>query len=115
MSSGRKTTGLVWNLKKNNLNTIMKKETISFATNATTLEALKLSALYAWVFIRNIGQAVNRFVHRFPWACIIAVIAISTMICCIKIGNARAERDYYNHQNVKLSQKVASYEAVFSK
>lgn len=94
---------------------VMKESSVSFAYNATTLEALKYSLLYAWVFLRNIGQCINRFVHRFPWVCIIAIIALSTIVCFVQIGNARAERDYYNHKNVKLTEKVASYEAAFSK
>lgn len=93
----------------------MKESSIIFAYNATTLEALKFSLLYAWVFLRNIGKGINRIVYRFPWVCIVLVIAISTIICFVKIGNARAERDKYNEENVKLSEKVASYEAVFNK
>lgn len=93
----------------------MKESPIIFAYNATTLEALKFSLLYAWVFLRNVGRGINRFVHRFPWACIILIIAVSTVICFVKIGNARAERDSYNKKNVKLLEKVASYEAIFNK
>lgn len=93
----------------------MKESSITFAYNATTLEALKFTLLYAWVFLRNVWKGTNRFVHRFPWVCIILVIAISTIICFVKIGNARAERDKYNKENVKLSEKVASYEASFNK
>lgn len=79
----------------------------------TTYEALKRILKLHIIIAVNTWRCLDRFVHRFPWCCIVAIVAISTLICLVQIGKARAERDYYNHKNVKLTEKVASYEAAF--
>lgn len=93
----------------------MKSNTITFASNATTLEALKLTFVYAFIFLLNIAKAINRFAHRFPWVCIILVMVLCGLYSFIEIGKARAERDSYNKENAQLQMKVDSYTAVYEK
>lgn len=93
----------------------MKSNTITFASDATTLEALKLTFVYAFVFLRNIAKAINRFAHRFPWVCIVIVMVFCTLYSFIEIGKARAERDSYNKKSAQLQMKVDSYRAVYDK
>ncbi len=88
-------------------------DTISFVNNATTREALVYIGRFALVVVRNTARAVNRAAHRWPWAFIFAVLLVSTVTCHIIIGQARAERDRYNKENVHLMQQVASYRAAF--
>lgn len=87
------------------------KERISFVTNATTKEALVYSILYASVFFRNLWRTVNGFAHRWPWALIGAVLVVCTITSYVCIGQARAERDYYNKENYKLTQELSKYKA----
>ncbi len=93
----------------------MKSNTITFASDATTLEALKLTFVYAFVFLRNIAKAINRFAHRFPWVCIVLVMVLCGLYSYIEIGKARAERDRYNKESAQLQMKVDSYRAVYDK
>ena len=70
--------------------------------NTTTREAIRLIAVYTMVVIRNTAQAIDRSAHRHPWAYIIA-----TIISYAAIGQARAERDSYNHQYILLQDSIA--------
>ena len=92
-----------------------KQATISFVGDATTREAFIYIIRYTIVIIRNVWRAVNHAVHRLPWLFILLAFALSFIVSFISIGKARAERDSYNQKNVELSQKVASYEALYGK
>lgn len=75
--------------------------------NTTTREAIRLIAVYTMVVIRNTAQAIDRSVHRHPWAYIIATIIAAAIISYAAIGQARAERDSYNHQYILLQDSIA--------
>ena len=75
--------------------------------NTTTREAIRLIAVYTMVVIRNTAQAIDRSAHRHPWAYIIATILAATIISYAAIGQARAERDSYNHQYILLQDSIA--------
>ncbi len=92
---------------------IQNKDKISFVSNATTKEAFVYSLLYTGVIFRNIGRAINKAVHKLPWVFIIATVAISFILSFVFISKARAERDNYNKENVKLMQQLDSYKAVY--
>lgn len=83
--------------------------------HVTSWEAFKYILKMNIIICVNTWKGVDKFVHRFPWGCIIATIMIAFLICFIQISKARAERDSYNKKNVQLTQKVASYEAAFGK
>ncbi len=90
-----------------------KSDKITFVTNATTKEAFVYVMLYSWVFVRNIGRAIDKAVHKLPWLFIILTVVISTVVSFICIGQARAERDNYNQKNVHIQQQLDSYKAVY--
>lgn len=73
----------------------------------TTREAIRLIAVYTMVVIRNTAQTIDRSAHRHPWAYIIATIIAATIISYAAIGQARAERDSYNHQYILLQDSIA--------
>ena len=75
--------------------------------NTTTREAIRLIAVYTMVVIHNTAQAIDRSAHRHPWAYIIATILAATIISYAAIGQARAERDSYNHQYILLKDSIA--------
>ena len=77
------------------------------ADNTTTREAIRLIAVYTMVVIRNTAQTIDRSAHRHPWAYIIAIIIAATIISYAAIGQARAERDSYNHQYILLQDSIA--------
>lgn len=88
---------------------------VEFTGHVTTLDALKAILKLVIIICVNAWRGIDKVVHRFPWICIIATIAISFLVCFVQISKARAERDSYNKKNVQLTEKVASYEAAFSK
>ncbi len=71
--------------------------TIDFVDNASTKEAFVYSLRFTWKFWKNIGAAIDRFVHEWPWAPIAITILTSVVISVVEIGHARAERDHYLH------------------
>lgn len=81
---------------------------ITFATEATTVEATRYIVIYLWVIIRNTALFVNRMVYRYPWIFIIAVMLLSVLLSFIFIGEARAERDSYNQQLSQVMLKLES-------
>lgn len=85
------------------------KDKISFAANATTKEAFIYSMLYMGIFFRNVWRFINNFVHRLPWVFAALVFLACTIVSFIYIGQARAERDYYNKENYKLTQELNKY------
>ncbi len=87
------------------------KNNISFASNATTGEAFRYIAIYLWVIIRNAGRYINRVVHHYPWAALIATHIIAIVVSLTIIGQARAERDSYNQQLVHTQQLLQSAQA----
>lgn len=94
---------------------MMKKSNIEITGHVTTWEACKYILKLRVIIVRNVCRWVNKLVCSHPWICILLTIAISVIFSYVQIGNARAERDFYNKKNVKLTEKVASYEAAFLK
>lgn len=88
---------------------------ITIHGHVTTWDAFKYILKFNIIIIRNAWRGIDKIVHRFPWWCMFAVIIIAFLVCFVEISKARAERDSYNKRNVQLSEKVASYEAAFSK
>lgn len=86
---------------------------IEITGHISNLDALKYILKFNIIICRNTWRGVNKFVHRFPWICIMAAVFVSTIVSFAQIGKARAERDSYDKKNVQLERKVASYEAVF--
>lgn len=93
----------------------MSDTTIDFAYNTTTWEATKYSIKFAWIAVRNILRLFNKIVHRLPWLFIILTIIISVIYSYVEIGQARAERDSYNQQNVHLQMEVDSFRAAYGR
>lgn len=93
----------------------MEQKRISFVGDATTSEAFVYIFRYTIVIIRNTWLVIDKLVHRFPWVCMMVTIISAFVISLVFIGKARAERDSYNKQNVQLTEKVASYEALYGK
>lgn len=93
----------------------MKKSNIEITGHVTTWEACKYILKLRVIIVRNVCRWVNKLVCSHPWICILLTIAISVIVSYVQIGNARAERDFYNKKNVKLTEKVAYYEAAFLK
>lgn len=85
--------------------------TIDFTQNVTTSEAFKYILRFTAVIIRNVCKAIDKAVHLCPWAFIIAVLLVSTVISFALIGQARAERDSYNKENYQLTQELSKYKA----
>lgn len=94
---------------------MVKKSNIEIIGHVTTWEACKYILKLRVIIVRNVCRWVNKLVCSHPWICILLTIAISVIVSYVQIGNARAERDFYNKKNVKLTEKVASYEAAFLK
>lgn len=88
---------------------------ITIRGHVTTFDAFKYILKFNIIILRNAWRGLDKLVHRFPWLCMLAIIVISFLVCFVEISKARAERDSYNKKNVQLSEKVASYEAAFSK
>lgn len=89
-----------------------KKSKISFVENTTTRQAFAYSVMYGWVFWRNVCRNVNRTVHSLPWL-FIGVTALGfTLACFVMVGQARADRDYYNRKATKAEQQLSSYKAM---
>ena len=93
----------------------MKKGNIEITGHVATWEAFKYILKLHVIIIRNVCRWVDKLVCSHPWVCVLLTIAISVIVSYVQIGNARAERDLYNKKNVKLTEKVASYEAAFLK
>lgn len=85
---------------------------ITISGQVSTFDAFKYILKLNFIIARNAWRCLNGLVHSYPWVFIFATLIISILISLVQIGKARAERDYYNHKNVHLSQKVASYEAL---
>lgn len=81
--------------------------------HVTTWEAIKYILKFHIIIGVNAWRGIDKFVHRFPWGCIIATVVIAFFVCFVQISKARAERDSYNKKNVQLTEKIASYEAAF--
>lgn len=88
---------------------------VTIRGHVTTFDAFKYILKFNIIILRNAWRGLDKMVHRFPWWCMLAIIVISFLVCFVEISKARAERDSYNKKNVQLSEKVASYEAAFSK
>lgn len=88
-----------------------KKETFK---DATTKQAIVLIGWYQWCIVRNIGKAIDKIVHRYPWVCMIITIVIAFIISFVFISKARAERDSYNKKMVHTEMELSSYKAIFA-
>lgn len=88
-----------------------KKEILK---DATTKQAIVLIGWYQWCIVKNIGKAIDKAVHKYPWVCMIATIAIAFIISFVFISKARAERDSYNKKMVHTEMELSSYKAIFA-
>lgn len=91
----------------------MKKvDNISFAENVTMREAIMLSLRYAIIFFNQVGRAIDKMVHLYPWFFIIAILLGSFVISYINIAEARAERDKYNKEYTIAKTQLEQYKIV---
>lgn len=81
--------------------------------DATTKQAIVLIGWYLWCIVRNIAEAINKAVHKFPWVCMAVVIAIAFIVSFIFISKARTERDSYNSKYVHTQMQLDSYKACY--
>lgn len=88
-----------------------QKTVIDFVDNVTTKEALVYIWRFMLVVLRNMWKGVDKIAHRWPWALIGAVLVVCTITSYVCIGQARAERDYYNKENYQLTQELSKYKA----
>ena len=91
------------------------KGTITFVSNTSSKEAFRYIAIYLLVIIRNTGRCIDRLVHGYPWAALIATHIIAIVVSLMLIGQARAERDSYNQQLVHTQQLLQSARAADDK
>ena len=96
-----------YTLENGQIKEIKKYHNMKTTDNTTTSEAIRLIAVYTMVVIHNTAQAIDRSAHRHPWAYIIATIIAATIISYAAIGQARVERDSYNHQYILLQDSIA--------
>ena len=87
-----------------------KKENLK---NVSTKQAFVLIAWYQWCIIKNIGRAINKVVRKFPWICIVVIIAISFIVNFVLVSKARAERDSYNKKYAHAQMQLDSYKACY--
>lgn len=81
---------------------------------------LALSAIYLWRSVKHLWLAIadafawlhNRVINRYPLACMAIVIAVSTLVSLVNIGQARAERDQLTKQLYVAQQKIDSLEII---
>lgn len=84
---------------------------------------LALSGIYLVRSLKHFRLSIldgMRYVHekvikRYPLAVIAVVILVSSVICAVEIGKARAERDKLNHELYLTNEKLESYEAAMNK
>lgn len=88
-----------------------QKITIDFVENATTREALKYIHRFTLVIMRNLFKAIDDAAHRWPWQLSGIVLAACVITGYVLVGQARAERDYYNKENYQLTQELSKYKA----
>lgn len=88
----------------------MKNE-ITFIDNLTTRQAIVYTLRLEWHITKNIAKAIDKFVHRFPWAVLFVIVATAVTTSYVEIGKARAERDSYNQKMVQMENIIQSYEA----
>ena len=86
---------------------------IVFKGHITSVDAIGGILRLNLVLMRNVCNAINKFVHCFPWVCIIVTIVISVIVSLVQIGKARAERDSFNKSMVQTQMKLDSYQAAF--
>lgn len=88
-----------------------QKTTIDFVDNATTREALRYIHRFTLVIMRNLFKAIDDAAHRWPWQLSGIVLAACVITGYVLVGQARAERDYYNNENYQLTQELSKYKA----
>lgn len=90
----------------------MTTETITFTPAAELKKGVFLLGKGFVTIFRALGGIINAIVHRWPWPVIIAILLVNVLISYICIGQARAERDHYNQENVQLHTMINSYKAL---
>lgn len=88
-----------------------QKTVIDFVDNATTREALWYIHRFTLVIMRNQFKAIDSAAHRWPWQLSGIVLAACVITGYVLVGQARAERDYYNKENYQLTQELSKYKA----
>lgn len=72
----------------------------------TTREAFTTILRCHAAIARNTWRAVNHAAHACPWAFILAVIVVSTLVSLVNIGQARLERDAAGVHVLKLQDSI---------
>lgn len=79
----------------------------------TTKQALALIFWCVACILKNLWEAIDKIVRKFPWVCMIATIIVAFIVSFIFISKARAERDSYNKRNVSMQMQLESYKACY--
>lgn len=72
----------------------------------TTREALTTILRCHAAIARNTWRTANSSAHACPWAFILAVVVISTLVSLANIGQARLERDAAGAHVLKLQDSI---------
>ena len=78
----------------------------------TTKDAFIQIGKCSWVILVNTWTSINKAAHKYPWAFIVPIIIIATVISILGIGKARQERDYSNKQMVELQMKLDTLQCI---
>lgn len=89
----------------------MKREEILEYFN--TKQAFVLMFWCMLCVLKNLWEAIDKVVRKFPWVCMIVTITIAFIISFVFISKARAERDSYNKRNVSMQMQLESYKACY--
>ncbi len=91
-----------------------KSNKITFASGISTKEALNNIVQNTGIVFQNTGRAIDNAAHKLPWVFIVIVIFASIAVNVVCIGQARAERDSYNSENVRLNMELSKYKALYN-
>lgn len=86
-----------------------KQKTIKLTDNVTTRDALSVIAKHMAIVFRNTWRCLDNAVHKLPWVFIVLTIIIAATMSFLYIGKARAERDSYSIENLRLTMELNEY------
>lgn len=78
----------------------------------TTKDAFKQIFKCSGVILINTWNSINKAAHKYPWAFIVPIIIIASIISILGIGKARQERDYTNKQMVEMQMKLDTLQCI---
>ena len=78
----------------------------------TTKDAFKQIFKCSGVIFINTWNSINKAAHKYPWAFIVPIIIIASIISILGIGKARQERDYTNKQMVEMQMKLDTLQCI---